>query len=57
MNIIKIKLIIYYNNKFLYNYLSADIDEAASKARYDDGVLTLTLAKKLKKSGQRIAID
>jgi len=37
--------------------LSAEIDEAASKARYENGILTLNLAKKLKKSGQRMTID
>ncbi|MDD4915671.1 MAG: Hsp20/alpha crystallin family protein [Methylococcales bacterium] len=37
--------------------LPTDIDEAASKARYSDGVLTLNLLKKQKQSGQRITID
>jgi HSP20 family protein len=37
--------------------LSAEIDESASKARYENGVLTLTLVKKQKKAGHRIAID
>lgn len=37
--------------------LSADIDEPASKARYENGVLTLNLVKKQKKSGHRIAIE
>lgn len=37
--------------------LSAEIDEPASKARYENGVLTLTLVKKQKKGGHRIAID
>jgi HSP20 family protein len=37
--------------------LSVEIDEEASKARYVNGVLTLTLTKKLKKSGQRMAIE
>ncbi len=38
--------------------LSADIDEPASKARYENGVLTLTLIKKHKKSGgHRITIE
>jgi len=47
----------YYGEVSRSFQLSTDIDEAASKARYEDGVLTLTLAKKLKKTGQRIAID
>lgn len=37
--------------------LPADIDETASKARYEDGILTLNLVKKLQKSGQRLAIE
>ena len=37
--------------------LPADIDEAASSARYNDGVLTLNLQKKLKGGGQRLVID
>jgi HSP20 family protein len=37
--------------------LSTEIDEPASKARYENGVLTLTLVKKQKKGGHRIAID
>ncbi len=37
--------------------LSAEIDEQLSKARYDNGVLTLNLLKKQKKSGQSIAIE
>jgi HSP20 family protein len=37
--------------------LSADIDEPASKARYENGVLTLNLVKKQKKGGHRIAIE
>jgi HSP20 family protein len=37
--------------------LSADIDEASSKASYKHGVLTLNLQKKQKKSGSRLAID
>jgi HSP20 family protein len=37
--------------------LPQDIDEAASKARYDNGVLHLTLAKKTAPSGQRLTIE
>lgn len=37
--------------------LSADIDEPASKARYENGVLTLNLVKKQKKGGHHIAIE
>lgn len=37
--------------------LPTDIDEAASKARYDNGVLTLNLAKKQKHAGQRMLIE
>ncbi|QFY44935.1 Hsp20 family protein [Candidatus Methylospira mobilis] len=36
--------------------LSSEIDEQASKAAYDNGVLTLNLAKKQKKSGQRLTV-
>jgi len=37
--------------------LPADIDQSAAKAKYDNGVLTLTLPKKLGVSSQRLAID
>jgi HSP20 family protein len=37
--------------------LPADIDQAASKARYEHGVLTLNLVKSQKKGGQRMSID
>lgn len=37
--------------------LPSDIDQAASKARYEDGVLTLTLVKTQKKGGQRMTIE
>ena len=37
--------------------LSAEIDETASKARYENGVLTLNLAKKQKKDGQCLTIE
>jgi HSP20 family protein len=35
----------------------SDIDEASSKARYDNGVLTLNLLKRQKQGGQRMAIE
>ncbi|MGD0960225.1 MAG: Hsp20 family protein [Methylomonas sp.] len=37
--------------------LPVDIDEAASKARYENGVLTLNLLKKQKQAGQRLNIE
>jgi HSP20 family protein len=37
--------------------LPADIDQTASKARYENGVLTLNLVKSQKKGGQRMSID
>lgn len=37
--------------------LPADIDQATSKARYENGVLTLNLVKSQKKGGQRMSID
>ena len=37
--------------------LPQDIDEAASKARYDKGVLQLTLAKRAAPTGQRLTIE
>ena len=37
--------------------LSSEIDEPASKARYENGVLTLNLVKKQKKGGHRIAVE
>lgn len=37
--------------------LPGDIDQTASKARYENGVLTLNLVKSQKKGGQRLAID
>lgn len=37
--------------------LPAEIDQAASKARYENGVLTLNLVKSQKKGGQRMTID
>jgi len=37
--------------------LPMDIDQATAKAKYDNGVLTLTLPKKLGNKPQRLAID
>jgi len=37
--------------------LPVDIDESASKARYENGLLTLNLVKKQKQGGQRMSID
>lgn len=37
--------------------LAQDIDQATSKAKYDAGVLTLTLSKKQSNNPQRLAID
>ncbi len=47
----------YYGEVTRSFQLPADIDEAASKARYENGVLTLTLAKKQKKGGQRLTVE
>lgn len=37
--------------------LPAEIDQAQAKAKYDNGVLTLTLPKKLPSAAQRLAIE
>lgn len=37
--------------------LAVDIDEANAKAKYDNGVLTLTLPKKQGRSAQRLTIE
>lgn len=37
--------------------LPAEIDQANAKAKYDNGVLTLTLPKRIGNGGQRLAID
>lgn len=47
----------YYGEVSRSFQLPADIDEANSKARYDNGILTLTLQKKQKQGGQRMVIE
>lgn len=47
----------YYGEVTRSFQLPTDIDEATSKARYENGVLTLTLAKKQKQAGQRMMIE
>ncbi|TSE26721.1 18 kDa heat shock protein [Tepidimonas sediminis] len=37
--------------------LPSDVDESAASAKYDDGVLTLTLPKKVAVAGKRIRIE
>ena len=37
--------------------LPMDIDQAQAKAKYDNGVLTLTLPKKLANASQRLTIE
>jgi len=47
----------YYGEVSRSFQLPADIDESASKARYENGVLTLNLLKKQKQGGQRMTIE
>jgi HSP20 family protein len=47
----------YYGEVSRSFQLPADIEESVSKARYDNGVLTLNLFKKQKQAGQRMVID
>ena len=47
----------YYGSVARSFQLPVDIDEDTAKARYDNGVLTLTLPKKRGKTGQRLSID
>lgn len=47
----------YYGSVSRSFKLSSDIDEQNSKARYENGILILNLAKKLKPSGQRLSIE
>ena len=37
--------------------LPADIDAAQSKARYDNGILTLTLPKRVNDTSRRLSIE
>ncbi len=47
----------YYGSVARSFQLPVDIDNANAKARYDNGVLTLTLPKKTAVSSQRLSID
>ena len=47
----------YYGEVSRSFQLPGDIDQTASKARYENGVLTLNLTKSQKKGGQRMTID
>ena len=47
----------YYGSVARSFQLPADIDAAQAKAKYDNGVLTLTLPKKLNNSSQRLNIE
>lgn len=47
----------YYGEVSRSFQLPSDIDESASKARYENGILTLNLAKKQKQAGQRMLIE
>ena len=47
----------YYGSVARSFQLPLEIDEAEAKAKYDNGVLTLTLPKKRGRSGQRLAIE
>lgn len=46
----------YYGSVSRSFRLSSEIDEQNSKARYENGILILNLAKKQKQSGQRLSI-
>ena len=47
----------YYGSVARSFQLPADIDAAQAKAKYDNGILTLTLPKKLNNSSQRLNIE
>ena len=47
----------YYGSVARSFQLPADIDAGQAKARYDNGVLTLTLPKKLNNAAQRLNIE
>lgn len=47
----------YYGEVSRSFQLPVDVDQSASKAKYENGVLVLNLVKKQKQSGQRMQID
>lgn len=47
----------YYGSSYRSFVLPSDIDEAASEAKYDNGVLELKLAKKAAVTGRKLAIS
>lgn len=47
----------YYGEVSRSFQLPSDIDESASKARYENGVLTLNLTKRQRQAGQRMLIE
>jgi len=47
----------YYGEVSRSFQLPVEIDQQASKARYENGVLTLTLVKSAQKTGQRLTVD
>lgn len=47
----------YYGSVARSFQLAADIDSGKAKAKYDNGVLTLTLPKKVTQPGQRLAVE
>ncbi|MGR8931445.1 MAG: Hsp20/alpha crystallin family protein [Gammaproteobacteria bacterium] len=47
----------YYGEVSRSFQLPTDIDDSVSKARYENGVLTLNLQKKQKQGGQRMTIE
>jgi HSP20 family protein len=47
----------YYGSVSRSFQLPQDVDAAAAKAKYENGILTLTLPKKAQVSGKRLTID
>jgi len=47
----------YYGNVYRSFTLPAELDEAASEAKYDNGVLELKLAKKPASSGRKLTVQ
>jgi HSP20 family protein len=47
----------YYGKLYRSFSLGQDIDEAGAKARFENGVLTLTLPKKTAAAARKLAID